>query len=376
VREQARRAPTFDDADLLLLESLAASITVAIENARRYDDLKASEARLRVQVGALRLDIARRERFGEIVGTSTAMGEVLRLMESAGGSPIAVLIEGETGTGKELVARGIHRASPRADHAFVAVNCAALPEALLESELFGHRKGSFTGATQDHRGLFEAASGGTILLDEVGEMPLAMQAKLLRVCRRTRSYRSATRARAASTSASSRRRTATVRSRPEADVPPGPLLSARRVSDPRAAPPRPPRRRPAPRPPLPARGGRAAGSPARGIDPAAMEALVQFAWPGNVRELQNEMERAATLARDGDRIGIAHLSNKLQRPVRERGDALPTDDRPLREARAEFEARHIAGVLERHDGNVTHAAMVLGLSRAMLQRKMKDLGLR
>jgi Nif-specific regulatory protein len=372
-----RNGTHFDDADLLLLESLAASITVAIENARRYDDLKASEARLRVQVGALRLDIARRERFGEIVGTSTAMGEVLRLMESAGGSPIAVLIEGETGTGKELVARGIHRASPRADHPFVAVNCAALPEALLESELFGHRKGSFTGATQDHRGLFEAASGGTILLDEVGEMPLAMQAKLLRVLQEgeivpvgdTRPRRIDVRP----ISATNRELGQAVQKQTFRQD-----LYYRLAAFPIRVPPLRDRRddilllahhflREA---------AERQGRRFAGIDPEAVEALLQFDWPGNVRELQNEMERAATLARDEDHIGLSHLSAKLRKPARETSDALPRDDRPLREARADFEARHIAGVLRRHGGNVTHAAQVLGLSRAMLQRKMKDLGLR
>src|SRR4029077_9595669 len=138
---------------------LAGSVAVAIENARLYARLKESEERLRAQVGPRRRDLAGKERFGEMVGTHGAMAEVFRLMERAAASPIAVLIEGDTGTGKELVARGIHRASPRGDGPFLAVNCAALPETLLESELFGHRRGAFTGATQDRQGLFEAASG-------------------------------------------------------------------------------------------------------------------------------------------------------------------------------------------------------------------------
>src|SRR5262249_13809480 len=136
---------------------------------------------LRAQVGVLRRDLARRDGFPDIIATGPAMTDVFRLMESAAASPIAVLIEGETGTGKELVARGIHRASARGEGPVVAVTGAGLPENLLESELFGHRRGAFTGATHDQPGLFETASGGTILLDEVGEMPLTMQAKLLRV---------------------------------------------------------------------------------------------------------------------------------------------------------------------------------------------------
>ncbi len=372
-----RDGTPFDDGDLVLLESLAASVTVAIENARRYDDLKASEARLRAQVGALRLDLARRDRFGDIVGTSPAMGEVVRLMESAAASPITVLIEGETGTGKELVARGIHRASPRADGPFVAINCAALPEALLESELFGHRRGSFTGATQDHRGLFEAAGGGTILLDEVGEMPLAMQAKLLRVLQEgeivpvggTQPRRIDVRV----VSATNRELSQAVAKQTFRQD-----LYYRVAAFPIRVPPLRDRREDVPV--LAHHFLRAAAERQNrrieGIEPDAMEALVQFDWPGNVRELQNEMERAVTLARDGDRIGSGQLSAKLRRPSRDTTEALPHDDRPLREARAEFEARHIAGVLRRHGGNVTHAAHVLGLSRAMLQRKMKDFALR
>src|SRR6185369_12799245 len=171
----------FTDEDLLFLETLAHSVAVAIDNARLYAQLRDSAERLHDQVGALRRDLARRQSFSEIVGSSRAMDEVLRLMESAASTTIAVLVEGETGTGKELVARGIHRTSSRANGPFLAVNCAALPETLLESELFGHRRGAFTGATKDRRGLFEVAAGGTVLLDEVGEMPYSMQAKLLRV---------------------------------------------------------------------------------------------------------------------------------------------------------------------------------------------------
>lgn len=154
----------FSDADLALLEKLALSIGVAVQNARRFSEVKASAEQLQAQVGALRRDLARSDRFTEIIAVSPAMVEVFRLMEAAAFSTIPVLIEGETGTGKELVARGIHRASSRADAPFVAVNCSALPEALLESELFGHRRGAFTGATDDQPGLFRAAKGGVILL--------------------------------------------------------------------------------------------------------------------------------------------------------------------------------------------------------------------
>jgi transcriptional regulator with GAF, ATPase, and Fis domain len=171
----------FTGADLALLEKLALSIGVAVKNARRFSEIKASAEQFQAQVGALRRDLARSDHFTEIIGVSPAMAEVFRLMEAAAFSTIPVLIEGETGTGKELVARGIHRTSARADAPFVAVNCSALPEALLESELFGHRRGAFTGATDDQPGLFRAAKGGVIFLDEIGEMPLTMQAKLLRV---------------------------------------------------------------------------------------------------------------------------------------------------------------------------------------------------
>src|SRR5579862_10024544 len=171
----------FSDNDLALLEALADSVAVAIYNADRVGKLKASEEILRTQVGALRRELARHELLDEIIGVSPEMAEVHHLMNNAAASSISVLLVGETGSGKEVTARGIHRMSARADKPFLAVNCAALSEHLLESELFGHRRGAFTGATQNQPGLFRAANGGVIFLDEIGEMPLGMQPTLLRV---------------------------------------------------------------------------------------------------------------------------------------------------------------------------------------------------
>ena len=172
---------TFTDDHLALLEALAESIALAVHNAHKVAKLKASAENLRTEVGMLRRDLAKHEISAEIIGTSPEMAEVFRLMNNAAASSISVLLEGETGTGKDLVARAIHRMSGRADKAFLAVNCAALSEHLLESELFGHRRGAFTGAVANQPGLFRAANGGIIFLDEIGEMPLAMQPSLLRV---------------------------------------------------------------------------------------------------------------------------------------------------------------------------------------------------
>ncbi len=388
----------FTNDDLAFLEALSGSVAVAIENARLYARVKASEERLRAQVSALRRDLAHRDRFADMIGSGAAMAEVFRMMESAAASPIPVLIEGETGTGKELVARGIHRASARAEGPFLAVNCAAVSETLLESELFGHRRGAFTGATQDHRGLFEAATGGSIFLDEIGEMPLSMQAKMLRVLQEgeiipvgdtrprkvdVRVLSATNRDLKAETGRQAFRQDLyyrlavfpiqlpPLRSRRE-DIP---LLAERFLQ--RAAE-RHRKRVPA-------------------IDPIAVDLLARFDWPGNVRELENEIERAVALARDGDLIGPAHLSPKLRsgaddaalaNPLQNgrQPDAVgrdapaaaqpPAELLPFRRARAEFEANYIREALRRNGRNVSVTARAIGLSRVMLQKKMKEYGLR
>jgi len=392
-----RGATPFSEEDVHFLEALAGSISIAIENARFYSEIKESEATLRTQMGALRRDLARQDRFHEMIGTAPAMEEVFQLMGAAAGSAITVLIEGATGSGKELVARGIHRSSARAENPFLALNCAAMPENLLESELFGHRRGAFTGALRDSPGLFRAASGGSLFLDEVGDMPLAMQAKLLRVLEEeevvpvgetfpvkvdVRVLSATNRDLRAEVKRGTFRedlyyrlavfpiRVPPLRARRE-DIP---LLAHRFLED----------------------ASRRHHKLIHGIDQAAEQLLCNFSWPGNVRELQNEIERAVALAREGETIGPARLSAILREgsaasaselpppmrepPVRAQEDheveSAPADDGSLREARAAFEARYISEALERCHGNISKAARIIGVSRVQLQRKVKEYGLR
>jgi DNA-binding NtrC family response regulator len=345
-----------------------------------------------------------------LLGRSAAMAHVFRLIERAAASPIPVLIQGETGTGKELVARAIHDGSSRAAGPFVALNCAALPESLLESELFGHRRGAFTGAHQDRKGLFETASGGTVFLDEIGELPMPAQAKLLRVLQEcevtllgdSRPRRvdvrvvSATNRDLAGEVEGERFRSDlyyrlaafTIRIPPLRERVDDILLIAKRVVVQSAE-----RHR----------------KRVRDIDAAAEEMLLGHSWPGNVRELQNELERAVALAEEGAVIGAelfsealraaragdagirpvaatqpaaAAMSNAAEEPpgagtVDSVACATATSGAPtqLKEARAAFEAEHIAKVLADNKGNVSRAARELGLSRTALYQKMKEYGL-
>jgi len=391
---QAWGGPGFTRDDLAFLESLGGSVALAIENAQMYARLKASEEELRLEVGALKRDLERRDRFTEIVGSSAAVRELTRLMESAAATHIPVLVEGETGTGKELVARGIHRASARAAGPFLAVACGAVSESLLESELFGHERGAFTGADAPRRGVFETTSGGTILLDGVEDMPPSMQVKLLRVLQEREVIPvGSTRGRFVDVRVISAARTPL-----ESVVRQGRFrvdLYYRLAGFPIRVPPLRERRED-----IPALTDHLLHAAAElhekrigGIEPEARAILAAYDWPGNVRQLKNEIERAVALAHDGEMIGAEDLSDALvpgpvhdrrwQAGARDAGGAeagdrvpLPATGASLREARAVFEARYITEVLERERGNVSRAAEVLGISRVMLHKKLKALRLR
>jgi len=374
---------TFSDDHLALLELLAHSIALAIRHATRLDQLQASEQTLRTQIGALRGDLARQNPSDEIAGTSAEMTEVLRLVGTVANSPIAVLLEGETGTGKELLARALHRLSDRADRPFLAINCAALSEHLLESELFGHRRGAFTGAISDRPGLFKAASGGVIFLDEIGEMPMTMQPKLLRVLQdgeiipvgSTRPERVDVRV----ISASNRNLQAAVEDGTFRED-----LYYRLSAFPITVPP------------LRARQGDIAllsmrfllsaserqQKQIREILPEALTLLENYSWPGNVRELQNEIERAVALTPAGEALGPERFSAKLvsgnSAPATKISYPSPPTNKHagLRAARAEFEAWYIEQMFTANERNVSRTARVLGISRISLQRKLKDYNIR
>ncbi|MFI5398444.1 MAG: sigma-54 interaction domain-containing protein [Candidatus Binatia bacterium] len=370
-----KRQGEFSQSDLTFLEALAGSIAVAVENASLYETLKLSEAKLRDEVALLARERQALHRFSDIVGTSAAMEKVFRLVESALSSPITVLLQGETGTGKEMIARAIHFHGPRKERPFVAVNCGAFTESLLESELFGYRKGAFTGANTDKRGLFAAADGGTMFLDEVGDTPPSMQVKLLRVLERgefipvgdtevrkvdTRVI-SATHKNLADEVRAGRFRedlyyrlnafpihAPALRERRE-DIP---LLVAHFLQ----------------------RLTHKWGKPSARVSTDAMDCLVRYPWPGNVRELEHELERALTLAGEASVLGPEYFSERILAASTYTGQMRPLG--PLKQARNAFEREYIAHVLRTQAGNVSHAARALGISRVMLQKKMKEFGLR
>jgi two-component system response regulator PilR (NtrC family) len=317
--------------------------------------------------------------FADIVGRSAAMRRVIELCRKVAESSAAVLLSGESGTGKELIARAIHHGGPRAGGPFVAVNCGALPEPLMESELFGHVKGAFTGAAEDKAGLFFAADGGTLFLDEVGELPLTLQVKLLRVLQektvRPVGGEEEHPVDARVISASNRDLAELVERgamRPD--------LYYRLNVIPVRLPPLRERREDIPLlvEALLARLTAELGTRAWAVSPAALRALVEHDWPGNVRELCNALERAATLA-DGERIEPgdlpADLGGARRRVGRQSVIDLPEAGIDLDAALAVVERGLIEQALSRTDGNRTAAAELLGITFRSLRYRLPKLGI-
>ncbi len=339
----------------------------------RLLDYVAEKRQLARQVDAARLRLLRLEGSPQLVGDSPAMEQVRRLIAQVAPTDSTVLIRGETGTGKELAARALHEQSPRADKPFVAVNCGALPESLIESELFGHRKGAFTGAEEHRQGLFEMADGGTLFLDEIGELPKAMQAKLLRVLecgevRRIGDNQTFT--------VDVRVLCATHRNLEEM-VQQGEFRQdlLYRINTFEICIP-PLRQRREDILPLARHLLRRLGA-ARGTTPGPFTAeaealLVQHDWPGNVRELANAVEYATILCPQGP-IGPEHLPQKFAASAKataglHAAQAYVPPGMSLREL--ELEAIHQA--LERHGGNKSRAAQELGISIKTLYNKLNQ----
>ncbi|MFN7916269.1 MAG: sigma-54-dependent Fis family transcriptional regulator [Vicinamibacterales bacterium] len=330
--------------------------------------LKSTEQRLAQRKRQL-ARVTVEERATGIIAKSDRMQRVLEEARRVARVDSTILITGESGVGKEALARFIHEESVRGPKPFVAINCAAVPESLIESELFGHVRGSFTGAVQDRVGLFEAANGGTLLLDEVGDLPMAMQVKLLRVLQE-REFRRVGENRTRHVDV--RVLGATLRDLP-GEVAAGrfrqDLYYRLRVIEIRIPPLR--ERRddvlPIARQVL-AETAQRLKLPVTGFTPAAADQLLRWGWPGNVRELQNVVERALVLAR-GTRVEVEDLPDEVRHSsVAVGAPGFAGQQRTL----AEVERAHILAVLDSVDGNRTKAAAVLGIGPATLFRKLKE----
>ena len=333
--------------------------------------------RLRSDISRLRREIAQARGASEMVVEGAAMKEVMRLLHKVAPLPTTVLIEGESGTGKEVVARTLHELSPRAERPFVAVNCGAIPEPLIESELFGHVKGAFTDARSAKRGLFEEADGGTLLLDEVAELPLQLQPALLRVLQEgeirrvgdSRTTRVDVRVLAATNKDLSslvqaqrfredlyyRLNVVQLRLPPLRERSDELAVLAQRLLE---------------------RHGARIGVPPRRLSSQALHLLARHRWPGNVRELENALERALVLSED-EEIGPEALPEAVRaesprEPVPAR---LDPDDLSVKRAQRVLEADLIRRALLRTGGNRTRAAELLELSQRALLYKIREYGL-
>jgi formate hydrogenlyase transcriptional activator len=387
----SRKTDLYDNDDAEFLQEIANQIALAIENMRSYEEIAALKARLETENVYFQEEIRREHDFDEIVGNSPVLLELLRKVELAAPSDSNVLLFGETGSGKELIARAIHARSARKDRPLVKVNCGSIPTGLVESELFGHIKGAFTGATANRVGRFELANKGTLFLDEVGELPLETQVKLLRVLQEqefepvgsSRTVRVNVRVIAATNRDLEKAvreglfrsdlyyrlnvlplMIPAIRER-KADIPQIVMFFLERFS-------------------------KKAGKKIAGVSQDTMKALVDYSWPGNVREIQNVIERGVVLMRGSvlnlgldfvpvDFLGAnaAHVSTVARIEDRRTPDSV-SDLSSIPLSLEEVERRHILSVLEHTHWVINGekgAATILGIHPSTLRSRMDKLGI-
>ena len=365
--------------DLEIVAVLAHNASLAVANARLVKRLRVAEERLKKENTYLKGREQERRTGGrgpqEIVGQAPAMRGLLQQLEKVVDTRVTVLIEGETGVGKELVAAAVHYRSKRRDKLFVSQNCAAMPENLLESELFGHKKGSFTGAHEDKKGLFEIADGGTLFLDEVTEMPLSLQSKLLRALQEgeirpigATAERKVDVRIVAATNRNLEKEVAEGRFRED--------LYYRLKVFPLRVPPLRERRED-----IPLLAGhflkrftQELGKAVAGFSQQAMELLSSYDWPGNVRELQNEVQRLAIQVDAGGFITPELLSPRVRQVEGVMDRVRPTKG-TLKEMMDQLERWLLIEALREHGNNKTAAAKALGITREGLHKKLRSFGL-
>jgi formate hydrogenlyase transcriptional activator len=375
----------FSDEAVGFLTQVARQVAIAVENSIAYRQIAELRDQLAQEKLYLEDEIRTELNFEEIIGNSDAIRRVLAQVETVAPTDSTVLIYGETGTGKELIARAIHNLSSRKSAAFVKLNCAAIPTGLLESELFGHEKGAFTGAISQRIGRFELANKGTAFLDEIGEIPLELQPKLLRVLQEreferlgsTRTLRSDARLIAATNRNLATMvdqqtfrsdlfyrlnvfpvRVPALRERPE-DIP---LLVRHFVQQ----------------------FSRRTNRTIETIPSETMKALIRYEWPGNIRELQNVIERAVIVSPGPVlKVSLSDVESRAPSAItpapKKLPDAPPDGERDMRSILEETERKQIVGALEQANGIVAGpkgAAALLGVKRSTLQSRMQKLGIR
>ncbi|HSS51377.1 MAG TPA: sigma 54-interacting transcriptional regulator, partial [Thermoanaerobaculia bacterium] len=365
-------AGPFPPHEVAIFEAVARPIAAAVANALAFEEISRLTRQLQDENLALRQEIDERSMFEEIVGVSRALRDTLARVDKVAATDATVLLTGETGTGKELVARAIHRHSPRAKRALVAVNCAALPASLIASELFGHEKGAFTGALQRRIGRFELAAGGSIFLDEVGELPPEVQATLLRVLQEGTFERVG----GSQTVATDARVIAATNRALSAAVAAGTFRSDlfyRLNVFPIEIPPLRQRRED-----LPilveyfvARYAARLGKRFESIEKSSMDRILAYSWPGNVRELQNVIERATILS-EGAVL-------RVDEPLTGGAGSVPSQTAAsLPESLREQEKQQIEDALRQAGGRVSGAkgaAAILGVPATTLESRIKRLGI-